>query len=78
MIIIDSFVMKILRFTDDTPNIRKLIGERKIFIALVRSLWLHVGFFILHLIPRLIPHRSASHCLMSTILNRSFFSFLKT
>jgi len=42
--------MKILRFTDDTPNIRKLIGERKILIALVRSLWLHAGFFSENLI----------------------------
>jgi len=42
--------MKILRFTDDTPNILKLIGERKIFIALVRSLWLHVGFFSFYII----------------------------
>jgi len=30
--------MKILRFTDDTPNVQKSIDESKIFIALVRSL----------------------------------------
>jgi hypothetical protein len=37
--------MKILRFTDDTPNIRKFIDECKIFIALVRSHGFHAGFF---------------------------------
>ena len=42
--------MKILRFADNTPYIRKLIGERKIFITLVRSLWLHEVFFIFFVI----------------------------
>jgi len=33
-----------LKFANGNPNIRKLIGEYKIFIDLVRSLWLHAGF----------------------------------
>ena len=37
--------MKILRFADGNPNIWKLSGECKIFIVLVRSLWLHASFF---------------------------------
>jgi hypothetical protein len=39
-----SFVIKILIFTNGDPNIEKLIGEYKIFIALVRSLGIHAGF----------------------------------
>ena len=39
------FVMKILNLTDDRADKWKLSLEYKIFIALVRNLWLHAGFF---------------------------------
>ena len=37
--------MKILKSVDNRLNKRKLVLESQIFIALVRSLWLHEGFF---------------------------------
>ena len=37
--------MKILNRTDDRADKWKLSLEYKIFIAFVRNLWLHAGFF---------------------------------